>query len=284
MRLLGSALQSAISTGSTTLCRIFTITSQSGEVRRFTDLDIDLTYDGNTYQASKSFKVTNITMAANSGVSTTNVEIMLGADSITELEMLQGFWDSGTFKVSWIDWSYPDNGEIVLLVGDISTSQLSNKYMGAFEVRGILNRADQRIGQYYQAECSADLGDARCTKPLDTFTVAGIITGVTSRTRLSANFSSISGFYSFGVLTWTSGANTGLSIEVLSQVATGGLGQSLITALEMPADPEIGDEFNIVAGCDKRSVTCKDKFDNILNFRGYPFVPGNSIIADRLIE
>ncbi|MEO0916794.1 MAG: phage BR0599 family protein, partial [Pseudomonadota bacterium] len=35
-----------------------------------------------------------------------------------------------------------------------------------------------------------------------------------------------------------------------------------------------GDELRIEAGCDKRVETCRAKFDNLLNFRGFPDIPG----------
>jgi uncharacterized phage protein (TIGR02218 family) len=37
---------------------------------------------------------------------------------------------------------------------------------------------------------------------------------------------------------------------------------------------QVGDIFTIVAGCDKLKETCIAKFNNILNFRGFPDVPG----------
>ena len=33
--------------------------------------------------------------------------------------------------------------------------------------------------------------------------------------------------------------------------------------------------FRHCAGCDKTFATCKAKFDNALNFRGFPHLPGN---------
>jgi uncharacterized phage protein (TIGR02218 family) len=33
---------------------------------------------------------------------------------------------------------------------------------------------------------------------------------------------------------------------------------------------EAGDAFTITAGCDKHFKTCKAKFDNSVNFRGFP--------------
>jgi len=35
-----------------------------------------------------------------------------------------------------------------------------------------------------------------------------------------------------------------------------------------------GDTLRIEAGCDKRAETCRLKFNNIVNFQGFPFVPG----------
>ena len=39
--------------------------------------------------------------------------------------------------------------------------------------------------------------------------------------------------------------------------------------------PEAGTAFSIVAGCDKQFSTCKTKFANPVNFRGFPHLPGN---------
>jgi uncharacterized phage protein (TIGR02218 family) len=36
-----------------------------------------------------------------------------------------------------------------------------------------------------------------------------------------------------------------------------------------------GDTFTVTAGCDKRFSTCRERFDNALNFRGFPHMPGN---------
>ena len=37
----------------------------------------------------------------------------------------------------------------------------------------------------------------------------------------------------------------------------------------------VGDAFTVSAGCDKRFATCRDRFGNIANFRGFPHMPGN---------
>ncbi len=39
-----------------------------------------------------------------------------------------------------------------------------------------------------------------------------------------------------------------------------------------------GDTFIIAAGCDKRFATCRDRFANVANFRGFPHIPGNDFV------
>lgn len=86
---------------------------------------------------------------------------------------------------------------------------------------------------------------------------------------------SSSGYFDFGIVAWTTGENTGLTMEVKSYVS----GQVTL-ALPMPYPIAVLDEFTIVAGCDKSFVTCRDRFDNVVNFRGEPYVPG----IDKIVQ
>jgi uncharacterized phage protein (TIGR02218 family) len=77
------------------------------------------------------------------------------------------------------------------------------------------------------------------------------------------------------VLTWESGPNAGRSIEVKSWTqATGQL--ELFLPMGYAIQP--GDLFRIHPGCDKRLDTCIDRFANLLNFRGEPYVPGTDLL------
>jgi uncharacterized phage protein (TIGR02218 family) len=84
-----------------------------------------------------------------------------------------------------------------------------------------------------------------------------------------------SGFFDFGVITMTSGDNDGLSVEVKSYVE----GQ-ITLALPFPYDIAVGDTYSMHAGCDKSMETCRDRFKNIKNFRGFPYLPG----TDKLVQ
>ena len=39
-----------------------------------------------------------------------------------------------------------------------------------------------------------------------------------------------------------------------------------------------GNTFTVTAGCNKRFSTCRDRFANAANFRGFPHIPGNDFV------
>ena len=41
----------------------------------------------------------------------------------------------------------------------------------------------------------------------------------------------------------------------------------------LPAPAATGDTFTAFAGCDLAMATCRDKFSNLIRFKGTPFVP-----------
>ena len=86
------------------------------------------------------------------------------------------------------------------------------------------------------------------------------------------------GWFTLGRLTWTSGPNVGRVAEVASHAVVGG--ERRLTLLEAPVRPIApGDDFTVRAGCDKRLETCRDRFANVLNFRGFPHIPGQDTVV-----
>lgn len=79
------------------------------------------------------------------------------------------------------------------------------------------------------------------------------------------------GYLDGGTLTWIDGANAGASIEIKTY---SGDGSVVYLWLGMASAAVAGDRFWYYPGCDKRRETCRDKFNNILNFRGEPDMPG----------
>ena len=278
MKVIGASLLNRLTTGTGHFCRLFTLTRADGVIFRFTDHDQDISFGGDLYRRDNALSIANISIASGTNITASNCSFIFDeASGIDPLDVVRGVYDSARLKVSWIDWEFPAYGEAIVLVGNLGVITLTNKRVGEFEIKGILNKGDMRIGLYYTAECTADFGDHRCQYALAGVTHTGTITSVLSRTKFLATLSSnqIDGYFSLGVLTWTGGDNNGKSMEVLNQFAASVTEDQITIALEMPEDPQVGDTFSIVAGCDKRIATCISKFNNVANNRSYPFVPGS---------
>jgi uncharacterized phage protein (TIGR02218 family) len=56
----------------------------------------------------------------------------------------------------------------------------------------------------------------------------------------------------------------------------------LMLVYPLPNAPAAGDTFTAAQGCDHTMATCKDQFNNLSNFRGYPFVPPPQIMTGPL--
>jgi uncharacterized phage protein (TIGR02218 family) len=129
----------------------------------------------------------------------------------------------------------------------------------------------------YQKPCAAVLGDKRCKvetlepgMSLETTLVA--VEGGTVLTFPAAPVFPM-GWFVRGRVTVLDGAGRG-AVGIVKRdrdVA----GQRVIDLWEMlSAGLAPGDRVRVEPGCDKRLQTCRDKFDNLPNFRGFPDIPG----------
>jgi uncharacterized phage protein (TIGR02218 family) len=163
-------------------------------------------------------------------------------------------------------------------LGEVSRTGVSFRA----EVRGLAHYLQQPRGRLFQFGCDADVGDARCGIDLASasYRGAGSISGVMSARSFTvtglAGFAD--GWFTRGLFTFTSGANTGRAIEVKRHTAQGGA--VTVELWQEPAHmPSIGTTLTVTAGCDKQFSTCRAKFANSVNFRGFPHMPGNDFVT-----
>lgn len=81
------------------------------------------------------------------------------------------------------------------------------------------------------------------------------------------------GYFAYGSVTFTSGQNAGFSMEVKT------FAPGVVTlAMAMPYPIAVGDTYTITPGCDQQFGTCRDRYNNIVHFRGEPYIPGPDIL------
>jgi len=155
---------------------------------------------------------------------------------------------------------------------------------GAFEVelRGLAEALNRPIGRAFTRGCDADLGDARCGVDLDVLAFSATATLAAPPSGSVLRVSGLSGFaegwFTHGTLVWETGANAGVRAVVKQDLRMGG--ERRLELWEAPALPAAaGERVRVRAGCDKRAATCRQKFANFLNFRGFPHIPGEDWVT-----
>lgn len=275
MQNLPTALAGHLAQEVTTLATCWSIKRKDGVTLYFTSLDRDVVVDGNNYEAADSMSVSAVSSQAGLTVDNLEFEGMLSAAAITEEDILSGRYDHAQISIFMVNYVDPAMGKLHLKTGWLGEVTLQGGQFIA-EMRGLTSRLQQTIGQVYASGCRATLGDGRCKVGLAGYTFSGSVTATeaayafTDSTKAQSN-----GYFAGGVVTFTSGANSGLSMEVRDFSAG-----RFSLFLPMPNPVMLGDGFTVSAGCDKQIDTCIARFNNAVNFRGEPHVPG----TDKILE
>lgn len=253
------------------LATCWRIDRQDGETFGFTDHDKEFTVGGVVYEPTAGFTGSAVSAKSDLSVDELEVQAILNSDSITEADLVAGLWDHAEVRVFYVDWANPTAGALKMRRGWLGTVSTGRSQFQA-ELHGLLAKAQQNVGRQYDAACDADLGDARCGVDLDALAVAGTVTSSANRASFIATglINDIPNYYENGVVTWATGENAGLRMEVRN--STGGTGD-IALFLPMPFNIEAGDTFTITPGCNKSIQHCVGKFDNVVNFRGFPHIP-----------
>lgn len=279
MRDIPIALQAKLDSGVTTLCHCWKLTRRDGGVQGFTDHDGDLVFDGVTYRAGTGFTSSEATSRFDLSVDGAEIAGALSDDALKERDLAAGRYDAARVETWLVDWS--DVSLRVLTARSTLGEVKRESHAFSAELRGLADSLSQESGRLFTARCGADLGDARCRFDLAAAGLQGegsVLSMESTSTVIAAGLDPFSeGIFTGGRLGWTSGANTGLSVEIKEhRVVSGHARLSLWQA--MPEAISDGDTFVIAAGCDKRFATCRDRFDNAVNFRGFPHIPGNDFV------
>jgi uncharacterized phage protein (TIGR02218 family) len=270
MKTISSGLAQHLAGEVTTLATCWQITRRDGEVLGFTDHVRDLEVDDVTYKAASGYTRTAIRGTADLAVDNLDVESVFSDDGITEEDLRAGRYDFAEVRMFLVNYQNLDQGILKLRRGWLGEVTIRDG-MYVAELRGMTQRLQMTVGEVYAPDCAADLGDARCGVDLVALEESGTVDAVTSATVFETTLAQATGWYDGGELTWTGGANAGQTVAVRSwDAATGTLSLFLPALYPMQA----GDAFTIRPGCDKSFGTCQAKFDNAVNFRGFPHVPG----------
>jgi uncharacterized phage protein (TIGR02218 family) len=275
MKTLPPGMQAHLATGVTTLCWCWKLARRDGVVLGFTDHDETVSFAARDYAAVSGFTASEVQSTLGLGVDNLTVLGALSAASLAEGDLAAGLYDDAGIEIWRVNWAAPEQ-RVLMRKGHLG-EVTRGKTGFAVEVRGLADRLNQPTGRVFAYACDADLGDARCRKDVSTavFTAAGLVATVADNRRFTADGLEAypPGWFGGGTLTFTAGSNAGRAAALKRH---GPNGFELWQAMPEAIAP--GDGFTVTAGCDKQFATCRAKFANGLNFRGFPFMPGNDAV------
>jgi len=272
---LPKELEAHLASGTTQVCRCWSVRRRDGAQLGFTDHDRDLEFEGTVFRANSG--MTARALQQTTGLSVDNTEALgaLSDVSVTEADIQAGRFDGAEVRSWLVHWA-----DVALRTlqfrGTFGELQRAG---GAFQVelRGLTEALNRPRGDVFQAPCPAILGDWRCRFALTTpgyFSERAVEQVDEGRV---FTFADGSGFedrwFECGRFEVLTGAATGLTGVVKNdRVTSPGRRIDLWQAVRAPI--VAGDMVRLTAGCDKRAETCQLKFENFLNFRGFPDIPG----------
>jgi len=203
---------------------------------------------------------------------------LIRSDRVTTADLLAGRYDGAELTLFLVNWASLSDGTLTLARGWWGAVTLIDGEWRA-EYRSLAQRLQQYVVEITSATCRVvQLGDRRCKVNLAPFQFSRTVTAVADNRNFTFGADShASGYFAAGRVIWTSGANAGLSQEIKRNTPSGGA-QGIELQMAAPFPVSIGDVATLEAGCDRRLATCRDRFNNVINFRGEPSVPGSEVL------
>lgn len=259
---------------------LYTITLAGGQVLRWTAHDQLVAIGSETWLRGPAIWRDEMAFAV--GVEAQAMSMTVAADQSVQINgvpllafLLSGGCDGAqvraftAFRADLGD--APWVGKLEQFGGRVSDVESAGRMKVRITVRSVLEAFNQPIPpSVYQPQCRNTLYDENCQVPRGPNEYGGTVAVASSGGRLIFGHSLLlaPGFFDLGSVKMLTGANAGVSRTIRAYTST------QVTVLQpWPQPIAVGDAFAIYRGCDLTMATCRDRFDNLQGFRGFPYIP-----------
>jgi len=279
MKTVPTDLQTHYNLEATKLTILIKIVRRDTQTFGFTSHDKRLYYNGLWYETNESSPFMS-DLKRDSGLAPSNSEIDGSfSTDITASDAEAELWSGAIVDVYRANWTDIGDGVKLLAHGELGEiTHDGRKYK--VEMMGRAHKLGRVVTRHYLPTCDADLGDARCGVDIEALAVNLTVTSVTDNRIFATDLGSpaTADYFTYGRVTWLTGLNADRQMEVKSQTEAG----VFTLQLGMKRAITVGDTLRAYPGCNKLHKTgvaeylgdCKIKFDNVVNFRGFPEIPG----------
>jgi len=255
----------------------FTFITTVGVQYAWTNVDYDVVYNGFTF-SSYGPLVSGLKYKGSVGLEVDKQQITIAArptDTVNGAPFLvalrDGAFDGAPVYRDRVFLTGPMGsvvGGVRMFQGRVSTVDNVGRTQATLTVASDLVILDYDMPKnLFSPTCLHVLYDAGCGVIRGTYSVNGTAgAGSTSNQILTSV--AVAG-HAQGSLVWTSGANA----NVRSTVKSVSVGSALNLMYPLSFAPATGDAFTVAFGCNHTQAICQGVFNNLANFRGFPYVP-----------
>lgn len=243
-------------------CELYHFWRDGGEHWRYTDGDVSVTFEEDIYTPA-TLSRSLIKYNAQLEVTTLTINASYVNDSVLE------FMAINPVEILWVSISKLYRDQTPLEASVIFIGQIKNVIFKGItanvECVGFEHFLNQPVPIWrYQLTCNHMVFDSKCTKVAADYKTTTTVTLDSTGIKLtSADFDVLDdGYFTGGKVVFGDEART-----IVGHVG------SVITLMYKMQELEDNDSVDVYPGCDGRIETCKDKFNNIINFLGFPFIP-----------
>ncbi len=250
-----------------TIAELYTFSAAGMSTFQYTDTNQNVSFVGLTYTPypikrskisySTDLKVdeTNVTMAKNWGV---NMAIRKDILSGSEIQIHR------------VNLSNPNDDNVLLFDGKVADTKIDEAVIDLrCTTLDFLNLELPK--RELQVACNWQLYGSYCGLTLEDWTVTAVgVDAGSERDKISYSSFLVgtTQYFRGGFIVGLSGHNTGLSKHVTNHEAA-----QIKVLPPFPFDPEVDEGLTIAPGCNHNLADCENKFNNLGNYGGFPYIP-----------
>lgn len=277
-----AALKTLLASDQFVMADLYELTLRSGTILRYTSHDMPLKVGGVTYAADGPL-IERGTTSVSVGLEVDTLSLEITAEAFHLVDgvpftraALTGAFKGGELVLDRVfapSWDEEMVASVGIYAGRIANINYENGLQ--MEVKSHTELLDANVPRnIFQPPCMNTLYDAGCGVNRADRLQTGAIIGCTQTSITTTITDKPAGYFALGVLTFTSGVNSGITRSVKADIPG-----RIDFALPLAKVSSPGDTFNIVPGCDRAQATCANKFSNLIRFRGAPYIPSPETAA-----
>lgn len=256
-------------------CRMLLFILNDGTKIGITDHNKDIAFSlpeapgAVTYRADTGFRISDVEQSINLDPGNYEVTGPIGdLLVVTRPQLLGGRWRNATAYLFEVNWKSP-TAAIDLMFGEI-TNRSADGDEFKFEIMDQRHRLNQTLGRTITNQCRRKKDSCCVNIAPETITTVATVTDALT-IEVAAVITSVD--FVGGRIWFTTGPLAGNDpVEIFA------VSGSVLTLYEpLPALPDVGDDCTIKEGCDGTIAMCRDRFNNAINFDGFPAVRGRKI-------